>query len=66
MPMGFQTSPAKEFDVALPMQRAVAGISGNSNPDLNLAGADAPAQLRGARSGVSADLDDLAAGIGEV
>ncbi len=55
----------------LSWQRAVAGISGKTNPDIHLAAGEAPARLRGragsgSHAGASVDLDDLAAGIGEV
>ena len=45
------------------MQKAVAGIAGAANPELNLA--DATPMQRVAAAG-SADIDAIAAGIGEV
>lgn len=48
------------------VQKAVQGISGNVNPDIHLAGGEEAPRLRDAPAPTSADLDDIAAGIGEV
>jgi hypothetical protein len=48
-------------------QKAVQGISGNTNPEIHLeGGAEADVPLLRSAGATSATLDDIAAGIGEV